>query len=362
MTTTLKIIAPGMLCSLQDQGRAGYGQFGVPRSGATDPVALRLGNALVGNAPFEAGIEFRMVGPTLQAQGGAVRVGLACQARAEHSCAQTQAVTPVSAWQSITLQPGDTLKVSSVSRGATGYLTLAGGIACEPVLGGISTYARANLGGLHGQWLKANDVIPLRSDAPAHGCEKIIAAPPDASVTQLSVILGPQADFFSTSAREKFLASTFIASTQTDRMGIRLQGDPIHALPDKGNDLISEGLVPGAIQIPGDGQPIVLGVDCQTVGGYPKIATVISADLHKLGQIQPGDTLRFKAVTLAEAQQQRQALERRIAEALSTLYDHYGAGAMNLKALYESNLIDGVVNATSDPTPNETESCKKPST
>lgn len=157
--------------------------------------------------------------------------------------------------------------------------------------------------------------------------------------------MGPQDDYFSKNQISKFLLNQYDVTSDVDRMGIRLNGPKIKHLPDKGSDLVSDGLVTGAIQVPGNGQPIILGVDCQSVGGYPKIATVISADLHCLGQIVAGDKVHFQAVDTQQARKALLELQKSIKSAIASFKDFMGEGAINLDALYKANLIDGVVNA-----------------
>ncbi len=346
MSAQLKILSPGLMSSIQDKGRLGYGSSGVPRSGAIDLAALRMGNALVGNDPYEAAIEFRILGPTVVAENGPVRIGLACQAKAEVTSDHDKNVQLIQPWQTLTLHPGDMLKVSALSEGASGYLTIEGGMALKSELGSLSTYALASIGALCGENLKESDVIPVRSSARSLSCERILSLPEFEPVAYLRVIPGPQDDFYATEELERFLSTTYTVSSESNRMGIRLEGTMINALPEKGSDLISDGLVAGSIQIPGNGLPIILGVDCQTVGGYPKIATVISADLHKLGQLKPGDSFQFKSVTLSEAQVALKTFEQGFERTVKSIKDFYGAGTLDLKALYESNLIDGVVDAS----------------
>ncbi|MBL4667005.1 MAG: biotin-dependent carboxyltransferase family protein [Sneathiella sp.] len=347
MDAALKILAPGLVASIQDKGRFGFGCFGVPRSGAIDPVFLRLGNALVGNDPFEAAIEYRFMGPTVMAQKGSIRIGLAGDAEAELSKIHSTEKHRILPWQTVTLDEGDVLKVLPMGKAVTGYLTIEGGLQLAPVLGSKSTYARAGIGGATGALLQTNDVLKLREQAKPREYEKVMSKPPKHTKGPVHVILGPQDDYFSDTEIEGFLSNKFEVSPDEDRMGIRLEGTPVKSLPEKGNDLISDGLVAGAIQIPGNGQPIVLCADCHLVGGYPKIATVISADLFRLGQLGPKAEIGFKSVTLDQAQTKSVELEKYIEICAGSVQDYYGEGAVDLAALHGSNLISGVVNAQS---------------
>lgn len=341
MSAHLKILSPGLLSSIQDKGRFGFGSFGVPRSGAIDPVSLRLGNALVGNESYEAGIEFRFMGPTIMAENGPVRVGLACNGGAELTNFQTNEKQTISPWQTVLLNEGDILRMLPLQAGATGYLCIEGGLDLEPILGSCSTYARAKMGAP----LQMNVELRTKQMVGSRECERKMLEPVQNDNASLRVILGPQDDYFSADGLNQFLTKGFKVSSDVDRMGIRLEGSKVVPLPEKGSDLISDGLVCGAIQIPGNGQPIILSVDCQSVGGYPKIATVISADLHVLGQLTPGTDIQFEAVDLKQAQTLYQNKEKLIQKSIDSIQDYYGEGAIDLDALYNSNLVGGVVDA-----------------
>jgi len=253
------------------------------------------------------------------------------------------------------LNEGDLLAVSPLKDDATGYITVEGGLLLDPVLGSCSTYGRAKLGGLNGQPLKAGDILSAKVDRPAEKGEKTVAEPFKTREGPLRIILGPQDDYFSTDEIERFCSNSFTVSSNIDRMGVRLEGLEVQTLPEKGNDLISDGLIPGAIQVPGNGQPIILFVDCQTVGGYPKIATVITADLHRLGQLRPGQEVRFEAVDLAQAQTALIGLENSIAASIASLQNLENGEQRYLAALHHKNLISGVVDVLS-PEPSEGDS------
>ncbi len=349
MSGNLKILNSGFLASIQDKGRLGMGRFGVPRSGAIDPVTLRLGNALVENDDYEAAIEFRFLGPKICAVNGSVRIGLAAHTQATLTHAATQENSMIKPWQSVTLNEGDILSVAPLKDNATGYLTIEGGIDLHPTLGSLSTYSRAKLGGINGDILQSGDLIPLRKNKPKIRNEKIITKPVKIPHTHpFKVIAGPQDDYFSSDEMIKFCQNRFNVSHDVDRMGIRLDGSYVQSLPDKGNDLISDGLIPGVIQIPGNGNPIILCVDCQSVGGYPKIAKITNADWHILGKLIPNQKITFQLVDLPKAKVALLALEKNIKISISSIKDLLEEGAINLDALYQSNLIDGMVDATFD--------------
>jgi biotin-dependent carboxylase-like uncharacterized protein len=208
-------------------------------------------------------------------------------------------------------------------------------------MGSLSTYARAGIGGFEGRKLQANDSLPLKLDHAPPSEERKLAAPFDYGQGPVRVVWGPQEDSFSEQGRATFIGADYRVSKEADRMGIRFEGPTIEH--SKGADIISDGIGPGAIQVPGAGLPIVLLADRQTVGGYPKIATVASVDLPRLGRLLPGQTVRFTAVTVEEAEKLRRDQEARLARAIADFQPARPAGGIDLARLYEENLIDGVV-------------------
>lgn len=340
MTASLDIVKSGLATSLQDQGRIGFARFGVPQSGALDPVSLQLANGLLGNDPFEAALEFRVLGPTVRARGGTLRLALSGGAIGiiESTGKDPEEIAP---WQSFLLEDGARLSLKMTKDGQTSYLCLQGGFDIEKQLGSCSTYARAKLG----PQIEEGQSLASRKPPEDWATEKVLASPFQIDTQTLHVIMGPQADYFSKDTQEAFLSHAYRVSRERDRMGMRLEGPALSALPDKGHDIISDGLVPGAIQVPGNGQPIVLGLDCQTVGGYPKIATLIQADLVKLGRLKPDETVHFKAVDHTQARASLEQRKRDIKAALASIQDHLPQGRVDLEALYRENLIEGVINA-----------------
>lgn len=334
MPDVLEVLSCPAPASIQDLGRPGYRHFGVPLSGALDTVSLRLANALVRNPPEAAALEMRLTGPRLQAHAP-VRVALA------HADATIERVDgtrePLPAWRSATLMPGDILKIGAVS-GGTGYLAVAGGFAVPLVLGSRSTYARAGFGHL----LHDGMALPI-GDADLSGPElAVLPAPTFASDAPIRVIPGPQREMFTDAAFATFISSEYAVTQAADRMGLRLAGPVLAHVA--GADIVSDAVTPGAIQVPGDGRPIVLLADCQSVGGYAKIATVIAADLPRLGRMLPGDTLRFAAVSVDAALAALRTSEAWLAQAIASLRPP-DSGGIDLDALYQSNLVDGVIDA-----------------
>jgi antagonist of KipI len=299
----LRVDAAGLLTTVQDLGRPGWGRFGLPPGGALDDCALRWANLLAGNEPGAAALELTLLGPTLTYEG----TGPVSAALAGTDFGASLNGTPQAPWQRFTLQPGDTLACGSCRVGARGYLAIGGGIDVPAALGSRSTDLRGRVGGLEGRALRAGDRLPLAPSAATP--DESLALPADripaySGEIVAHVVLGPQDDRFTEDAIVTFLSSPYTVTRDADRMGLRLEG-PALAFRDgpAGADIISEGVATGAIQVPAHGQPIVLLAARQTTGGYAKIATVIGADLWRLGQARPGDTLRFRAIPIAEAQE-----------------------------------------------------------
>jgi biotin-dependent carboxylase-like uncharacterized protein len=301
----LLALAPTPFVTLQDAGRLGWKRFGVSGAGAMDIEALAAANVLVGNPPDAPALEFAHAAGTwrvhattcrIAVTGGAFRISVGGR--------------PLPPWHSVTVRNGDVLEIGGAADAVWGYLAIAGGIDLPGQLGSLSTHVRSGIGGLGGRTLRAGDVVPLAADRAPRGHEVALAAAAEAG--PIRVVLGPQDDFFRPEAIEALLEEEFTVSFQFDRLGYRLIGPTLeHA---KGFNIISDGVVPGCIQVPGDGQPIVLMRDCQSPGGYPKIATVITADLGRLAQSRPGRPVRFREVAIAEAQLLRRRLVARMAD------------------------------------------------
>jgi biotin-dependent carboxylase-like uncharacterized protein len=215
-------------------------------------------------------------------------------------------------WATLALSPGDTVRIAAARAGVRIYVAFSGGLDVPPVLGSRATYLRGRLGGVEGRSLKRDDVLRLLPAAMPRPRQLAPSEIPPLEVEpQIRVVLGPQADRFTTEGIAAFLGGTYEMLPQSDRMGARLAGPRIaHA---RGHDIISDGIALGSIQVPGDGQPIVLLVDRQSTGGYTKIATVGSFDIGRIGQVKPGQRVRFRAVDVAEAHRVRRAWELSLA-------------------------------------------------
>jgi len=341
MSAALKVTRPGLFDTLQDLGRIGFMALGMPTAGAMDRIALSLANALVSNPANTAGLEIGVMGPDLLVEADSVRVALVGPLSPALIEGPDAPPKPVESDRTHLLKRGQVLRVGMVEGSSTAYLAVAGGFGLQPFMGSLSTYTRAGVGGYEGRKLAAGDTLPLVREQAPPGDEKKLGQPFDYGSGPVRVVWGPQDDYFSDKGRRTFTGSDYRVSKEADRMGIRFEGPTREH--SKGADIISGGIGPGAIQVPGAGLPIVLLADRQTVGGYPKIATVASVDLPRLGRLLPGQTVRFAPVTVEEAEQLRRDQEARVQRALAGFTAARPPGGIDLVRLYEENLIDGIV-------------------
>jgi len=293
----IDVVDGGMLTTVQDLGRYGYQRYGVPTSGAMDLFSLRAANRLVGNPDEAACLEMTLVGPRLRFAAPA----LIAVTGADLGARLDGEAMPI--WRSVLVEPGAELWFAGPGSGLRAYLAVAGAVDVPLVLGSRSTYTRSKLGGLEGRTLRAGDALHVASERPVLlGVTLHLPAahrPVCGHAHALRVVLGPQDDRFTDAGVETFLSSTYTVAPQSDRMGYRLSGPRIEHL--RGPDIVSDGTPFGAVQVAGDGVPIVLLADRGTAGGYTKIATVIGPDIPKLAQAVPGDTVRFESVGLDDA-------------------------------------------------------------
>jgi biotin-dependent carboxylase-like uncharacterized protein len=346
MTAALRVARAGLFDTLQDLGRIGFMALGMPTAGAMDRIGLRLANALCGNPAGTAGLEIGVMGPDLLVEADSVRIALVGPLSASLIETADTPTKPLDSDRTHLLKRGQLLRVGMVEGSTTAYLAVAGGFALPAFMGSLSTYARAGVGGYQGRKLAAGDLLPLEREQAPPGDERKLGQPIDYGSGPVRVVWGPQDDHFSAKGRRTFVEADYRVSKEADRMGIRFEGPKIeHAVSvDKGGaDIISDGIGPGAIQVPGAGLPIVLLADRQTVGGYPKIATVASVDLPRLGRLLPGQTVRFTPVSVDDAERLRREQESRLARAIADFKPARPPGGIDLARLYEENLIDGVV-------------------
>ena len=286
----IQVQEPGLFTTVQDLGREGFGPFGVSASGAADAVSLRIGNRLVGNAEGAAGLEMTLLGGTFLFPEGAV------VALAGSDFGASLDGKPLEMWTAFEARPGQTLRLGPTRSGARCYLCVRGGIEVKLFLGSASTHILSGLGGHEGRALRKGDVLNIgAAGVSTRGRSLTAQALKNLSPRKaLRVTPGPQSDWFPEPAQQIFYASTYRVAEESNRMGLRLEGAAIPALAS--GEMISEGVALGAVQVPEGGLPIILFVEQQTTGGYPKIANVISADFHSLGQLRPRDEIRFERV------------------------------------------------------------------
>lgn len=339
MSVILNVTDPGAASAVQDLGRFGHRASGVPVAGALDNVSLRLLNGLLGNDPAEAALEIRLSAPTFVAGDSPARLALGGTLNATlHTPAGESRIEP---WSTVTIPPQGKLDIKLLPGFMGGLIGFGGGLDLPGVLGSRATYQRAAIGGFQGRNLHAGDQLKLRR--AASGNEHFLAQPFPLTASKIRVMQGPQTDHFSAQMLAQFIEQTYIVTPAMDRMGIRLEGSALAHLPEKGPDIISEGMVPGCIQVPGNGQPIIILGDGQTVGGYAKPAVVIAADLHKLAALKPGDKLQFQWVNDTQAQAAYRALETEIKKSLDSIVESHFKNGLDMQALYTANLIGGMV-------------------
>jgi 5-oxoprolinase (ATP-hydrolysing) subunit C len=332
--TKLVVSSISPASSVQDGGRFGAQRYGLTPSGAMDRLALAAANCLAGNTLLAPAIEIGPYGAAFTAHDGAVRVAFSGTPRSADIGNRSVA------WDtSVTLADGETLKLGMARGGSFSYLAIEGAIKGEAMFGSLAVNARAGLGSPYPRPLQAGDELSVA--AASAGAERRIDLPA-AEAGPIRVVPGPQNDEFSDEAIRLFLDSDWKISATSDRMGYRLEGPVIKHL--HGHNIVSDGTVNGSIQVPGNGQPIVLMSDRGTSGGYPKIAAVITADFGRFAQIPAGTAFRFKSVSMEEAQ----AEARKFAELLRTLPDRLGSidsFELNIEALQDANVAGVAVSA-----------------
>jgi antagonist of KipI len=276
---TLRVLAPGLHTLVVDFGRPNYRSLGVPVGGAADRFSLALGNALVGNPPDAAALEVTLAGPTLQAEAqlACVLYGAPFQISSDRQ--------ELVLGRTFTLEPGEAIQIGSTANGMRAYLCVRGGLGSRRILGSLS--------GL--QPIRSEERLPCPTGAISH---RFVSLIPSWKLEARTIRVGdgPQADWFD---MKEFYSQEFLVTPASNRMGLRLLG---RALKLPARELVSEPVCPGSVQVSREGQCIVLGIDGQTIGGYPKIAQVIGADLDILGQLRPDDRFRFVKVDLGEAE------------------------------------------------------------
>ena len=296
---SVKIIEPGMLTTVQDLGRFGYRHLGIMANGVMDAKAANIANLMLGNDVNAAVLEFTLLGPELEFTKSSVICITGAKTKA------TLDGQELEQGRVIQVRAGQRLKTGNAYQGCRGYLAIKGGFSVKEVLHSKSTYLRGGIGGFDGRALKSGDELRFTEFHSSIGAVKELAPSFEfmdylGSLNQVRFIYGKQADWFTSESLKRFCQQSFTVSSASDRMGYRLEGQPVKMI--RPQELLTEGVTMGTIQIPANGQPIVLMSDSQPTGGYPKIGEVISVDLPRLAQLKPGDSVSFQPVSLAEAQ------------------------------------------------------------
>lgn len=294
----LTVLKAGMMTSVQDGGRLGWQRFGVPVCGAMDPEALAVANILAGNDETEAALELTGAGCIVRFESP----NIFALAGADFSPLLNG--NPIETGRALLAKKGDILQLGFAKNGFRGILAVAGGFDVPVVMGSRSTYLKGGFGGLEGRLLRDGDVLPFRNAQVwlSNLGERRADLLRSSADEPVRVVPGPQADSFSSRGIDTFLSGVYTVTSKSDRMGYRLEGPKIEYAQNKDGNIISDGIVMGAVQVP-SGQPIVMMADRQTTGGYAKIAVVITPDLGRIAQMAAGHPLRFAAVSQQEAEQ-----------------------------------------------------------
>lgn len=298
-----EIIKPGLLSTLQDEGRYGQRKYGVITSGPMDLFAHRAANILVGNGAGAAALEMTLLGPRMIAQKDMLLA--LCGADME---ADVDGIR-VPLWRPFQIRKGCRLNVHYAVQGCRAYLAVSGGFEAAPVMGSKSTYLRAGIGGHEGRALQAGDILivgeaVVKGFLNPPGIVSAFIRPDYGDNPVVRVVQGKESALFTEAGRDSLLSQSYAVTAQSDRMGYRLDGKELELSGGVPHEMISEAVAQGTIQVPPSGQPILLMADCQTTGGYPRIAHVTTADLPLVAQVKPGGSLRFREVSLREAEEQ----------------------------------------------------------
>jgi len=341
MIPVLKVLAPGFHTTIQDEGRRGFQHVGVPVSGALDRNGYTLVNALAGNIRGSACLEIIGSGPELEVVSSSVRIALIGSGGLEINGYNGPLVR---SGQTTRVTKGEIVHVRLGGDAFCSYLAIEGGFNVPLCLGSRSTYTRAGFGGFSGRQLQSGDMLHGYADDVAARDEVTFGEERNLRLDQpIRVVLGPQDDYFTKGAIEEFLRGTHTITPASDRMGFRLAGPLLEHKNDF--NIVSDGIVTGSIQVPGSKLPIVLMVDAQTTGGYPKIATVISADLPFIGVRGPGRAIRFQLVSREDAEKIRRAEHQQILNVIRDIRPVSESQGIRIEALYNQNLIDGIIDA-----------------
>lgn len=341
MIPLLKVIAPGFHTTVQDSGRRGFRHVGVPVSGALDRDGFMLANALAGNDQNAACLEIIGSGPEFEVIASSVRLALVGGGNLEISGREEPVVRSD---RTTRLTKGEIVRIRLGGDAFCSYLAAEGGFDVPLCLGSRSTYTRAGFGGLSGRQLRTGDTMHGTIGDAAARTEVALGEPRKLRLEQpIRVVLGPQDDYFTEDAIRKFLSSIYTITPASDRMGFRLDGPEIEHAGEY--NIVSDGIVAGSIQVPGSKLPIILMADAQTSGGYPKIATVISADLPALAVRGANRQIKFQRVTREQAESIRAVEHQALQNIIQNIRPVGAFQSIDTDSLYGQNLIDGVVDA-----------------
>ena len=293
-----KVLRPGINTTYQDQGRFGMQHLGLPPGGCMDRKSFLIANAIVGNEQDVGAIEFAYQGPLLQLQKGKTKIAITGNVNFK-IIYKNNKITEGICNRSYDLNEGDKIDILATKESAYGYLSVEGGFDLKPFCNSVSTLVKAQIGPNNGSKVKSEDVIKINRINKINNNFKANVS--YESVNTIRVLKGPQYDYFSQESKKIFFSQLYKVTNLTDRMGMRLEGKFLKNIVN--TNIRSEGITKGAIQIPADGQPIILLTDYPTIGGYPKIANVISADYDLIVQKTPGTSITFKCIDLEEAEQ-----------------------------------------------------------
>ena len=294
---SLEILRAGLQTSIQDLGRFGAAHLGISASGASDNLAMRIGNLIVGNPENTTAIEMTLTGDTVLFHSDAfiALAGSKFKINLDEK--------PFPFWSGTYIRAGQVLTIGSTLNGARCYLCVRGGLQVKKIINSTSTHLTSGMGGLNGSILKKGNRLAFGNLDNVIQPIKNMQNHPSTNTTTIRATKGLQWNWFDNQNRKLFFEKDYRVSNVSNRMGLRLRGQSIFS--SKGNEIITEGMPLGAIQIPGNGQPILSFVEHQTTGGYPKLANVISADISKVGQLKPGDQFKFKLIDFPEAEKAR---------------------------------------------------------
>ena len=300
---SIKVLKPGVQTTVQDIGRYGYSHFGISSSGPADQFSFRLGNIILGNDEKLASLEMTLLGGDFQFNSDAEIAITGSRFNISLDGKYIDYNLP------IFVKKNQILSIGMTDGGARCYLSIKGGVKTQNYLNSKTTHVMAGMGGFLGRPLKKGDIVEIGKD---NGVNSIDISNNIDEINRSIILInrGLQSSYFSDSTWDSFTSKMFTVSEVFSRMGIRLTGNPIHS--SKGNEILTEGIPIGAIQVPGGGEPIISFVEHQTTGGYPKIANVISADLCKVGQLKPGDEFQFKLISFEEAESLRLDQENKL--------------------------------------------------